>query len=153
MPCPCPPPLPPLRELLQALGHLAPPEAEHHMETLESLEERQANTRARLAHEEASLARVVPDGTRSASEAWCLYASAVSAARRASRQLAVDEAVLRESLEDALFWARQRQAQGVVHCAACRGTGEDSRPAPGSALEGAACPACEGRGRVRLHGR
>ena len=148
MSCPTPSPHPTLRELLQALARLHPAEAARHQAPLESLEKSLAQAQAQLIQEEARRAEVKPDGTRAASWAWWPRATAVANARRALRLLDVDEAVLRERLEDALFLARQCEAQGLRPCASCRGSGEGSCPPPGGSAELSACAACDGRGLV-----
>jgi len=146
MPCPSPLPRPTLRELVQALAQLNPPEAAHHQERVASLEERQTKAQAHLRDEEAALAAVATDGTRWALTEWQLRSAAVASARRAWRHLLVDEDVLREGVEEALFHARQALAMGFVHCATCHGTGEGPRPALDVSVEWPACAECGGRG-------
>jgi|GEM_PF-5363644 len=146
MPCPSPLPRPTLRELVHALAQLNPREAAHHQERLASLEERQAEAQARLRQEETGLAAVATDGTRWALTEWQLRSAAVASARRAWRHLLVDEDVLREGVEEALFHARQALAMGFVHCATCHGTGEGPRPALDVSVEWPACAECGGRG-------
>ena len=146
MPCPSPLPRTTLRELVQALAQLNQPEAAHHQERLASLEERQAEAQARLHQEESGLAAVATDGTRWALAEWQLRSAGVASARRAWRLLGVDEDVLREGVEEALFHARQALAKGIVPCPTCQGTGEGTRPAPGSSAEWPACAGCGGRG-------
>ena len=148
MPCPVPASRPTLSALLEQLAALDATAAAYLREEVESLEGRLAEARARVTQEEASLAQVSPDGTEAAQEAWCLYSSALTGARRALRLLGVDADGLREQLEGELFRARQDAAVGRERCGDCAGTGDGAPVDAGTSVYWPPCESCAGDGMV-----